>query len=63
MSSPTTDDYAGLMAPWKPLAGISMKNITGRHNKVKIDDDVKVRDLVSITQHQLSKLTFNRNES
>ena len=49
MSSPTIDDYASLMAPWKPVPDISMKRVTSPYSKIQIDDDSKVSDLLSIT--------------
>ena len=54
MSSSRTDDYAGLMAPWKPITEAAMKSITSPRNKIQIDDGVKVSDVFSITQHRLS---------
>ena len=62
MSSPMTDDYAGLMAPWKPITQTSMKSITSPRNRIQIDDGVKVSDLLSIIQPTKRKLTPNRKE-
>ena len=53
MSSPSPDAYAGLMAPWKPVTEISMKNIPSLRDKIQIDDGVKVSKLLSITEHRL----------
>lgn len=52
MSSPTPDDYAGLVTPWKPIAEFAMKNVTSIHNRIEIDHGAKVGNLASVKHNQ-----------
>ncbi|KAF6218391.1 hypothetical protein HO133_005738 [Letharia lupina] len=47
MSSPTPDNYVGLMAPWKPIAGFAMKNVNSVHDRIEIDHSTKDGDVAT----------------
>ena len=49
MSSSSTDDYAGLTAPWKPISSMSIQYLLNARPNVQSDDGVKVSSLLSVT--------------
>lgn len=51
-SSTTSDDYVGLMNPWKSIAEAAMEKVTSLHDSTENDHSIKVSHSSCIKYNQ-----------